>query len=119
MENMVKPDEHYAGRASLLSRDTTLLILVALGTVLIHLLTGSRYGFHRDELQTLDDARHMAWGFVTYPPVTPFFARLSLELFETSLTGFRIFAFLAEAAGAARNSWPPPQPFPSAWRAGP
>jgi hypothetical protein len=97
MENMVKPDEHYAGRASLLSRDTTLLILVALGTVLIHLLTGSRYGFHRDELQTLDDARHMAWGFVTYPPVTPFFARLSLELFETSLTGFRIFAFLAEA----------------------
>jgi hypothetical protein len=71
-----------------------LAILLALGAAVlfVHLLTGTRYGFHRDELATLDDARHLAWGYVAYPPVTPFFGRLSLKLFGTSLTGFRFFA---------------------------
>ncbi len=71
-----------------------LAILVGLGAavLVIHLLTGGRYGFHRDELATLDDARHLAWGYVAYPPVTPFFGWLSLKLFGASLTGFRLFA---------------------------
>src|SRR6266513_2722100 len=74
--------------------DGGLAILLALGAavVVVHLLTGRRYGFHRDELATLDDARHLAWGYVAYPPVTPFFGWLSLKLFGTSLTGFRFFA---------------------------
>ncbi len=55
------------------------------------------YGFHRDELATLDDARHLTWGFVAYPPVTPFFGWLSLQLFGTSLAGFRFFASIASA----------------------
>jgi 4-amino-4-deoxy-L-arabinose transferase-like glycosyltransferase len=70
---------------------------MALGTILVHVLTGSRYGFQRDELATLDDARHLAWGYVAYPPITPFFGRLSLLMFGTSLAGFRFFAALAEA----------------------
>ena len=64
-----------------------------------HILTGGRYGFHRDELATLDDARHLAWGYVAYPPVTPFFGWISLCLFGTSLTGFRFFAALAASGG--------------------
>src|SRR6516225_6072163 len=77
--------------------DRGLAILFALGAavLVIHLLTGGRYGFHRDELATLDDARHLAWGYVAYPPVTPFFGWLSLKLFGTSLTGFRFFASVA------------------------
>lgn len=77
--------------------DRGLAILLALGAALlvVHLLTGGRYGFHRDELATLDDARHLAWGYVAYPPVTPFFGWLSLKLFGTSLTGFRFFASVA------------------------
>lgn len=77
--------------------DLAVLIYVAVATVLVHLAVGGQYGFHRDELATLDDARHMAWGFVAYPPITPLFGRLSLILFGTSLTGFRFFASLAEA----------------------
>src|SRR5947207_4954333 len=79
-------------------RNTTLLAAIALATLLVHVLLGNRYGFHRDELATLEDARHLAWGYVAYPPVTPFFARISLELFGTSLAGFRFFAALADAA---------------------
>ncbi len=79
------------------SGDVAILIYIACATIAIHVFTGGRYGFHRDELATLDDARHLAWGYVAYPPVTPFFARLSLILFGTSLGGFRFFAALADA----------------------
>jgi len=78
--------------------DATLLLCLAFATIVVHLITGTRYGFHRDELATLEDARHLAWGYIAYPPVTPFFGRLSLILFGTSLTGFRFFAAVAEAA---------------------
>src|SRR5215472_12794733 len=72
-----------------------LLLALAAVTVSVHALVGGRYGFHRDELATLVDARHLAWGYVAYPPVTPFFGWLSLHLFGTSLSGFRFFASLA------------------------
>ncbi len=44
------------------NRTTTIIILAfAAATVLAHWLAGNRYGFQRDELQTLDDVRHHAW----------------------------------------------------------
>src|SRR5258705_8578797 len=79
------------------SRDVAILVYLATVTVIVHVLTGGQYGFHRDELATLEDARHLAWGYVAYPPVTPFFARTALELFGTSLAGFRLFAAVAQA----------------------
>src|SRR5437588_2360158 len=77
--------------------DLTLVACLAIATVVVHVLSGGKYGFQRDELATLEDARHLSWGYVAYPPVTPFFGRISLELFGTSLTGFRFFAAIAEA----------------------
>ena len=73
------------------------MVWIAVGTVLMHLATGWRYGFDRDELMALEDARHLAWGYVQYPPMTAFFGRLALELFGTSLVGFRFFAALMQA----------------------
>lgn len=72
-----------------------LLILVATARFLLHLATDGQYGFHRDELQTVDDARHLAWGFVAYPPIAPLLGRFELILFGTSLVGFRVFSALA------------------------
>lgn len=86
-----------ARRRSIWWSDVAILVYLALATVVVHLLTGGQYGFHRDELATLDDARHLTWGYVAYPPLTPFFGRLSLELFGTSLAGFRFFAAAAQA----------------------
>src|SRR5215471_16501425 len=82
---------------SIWSSNVAILTYIAVATIVVHLFTGERYGFHRDELATLEDARHLAWGFVAYPPITPFFGRLSLILFGTSLTGFRFFAAVVEA----------------------
>jgi len=72
-----------------------ILILVALARLVLHVATNGQYGFHRDELQTLDDARHLDWGFVAYPPITPLIGRLELFLFGISLVGFRLFAAVA------------------------
>src|SRR5438128_891492 len=85
-------------RASWWSGDVAILVYLATATLIVHVLTGGQYGFHRDELATLDDARHLEWGYVAYPPVTPFFGRLSLVLFGPSVVGFRFFASLASAA---------------------
>jgi hypothetical protein len=78
--------------------DFLALAVIAFGVAILHVATNGRYGFHRDELQVLDDARHMDWGFVAYPPVTPFIERVSLALFGTSLIGLRMFSVLAQAA---------------------
>ncbi len=80
-----------------LDRELILLLALATAKLVFHLLTNGQYGFHRDELATLDDARRLAWGYVAYPPLTPFLGRIELELFGTSLTGFRFFAALAQS----------------------
>jgi 4-amino-4-deoxy-L-arabinose transferase-like glycosyltransferase len=74
------------------------LIVLAAVVVAVHTLTNGQYGFHRDELATIDDARHLAWGYVAYPPVTPAIARLAFVIFGNSLAGLRFFAALAQGA---------------------
>jgi len=74
------------------------VLSVAAAVTLAHLVTNGRYGFHRDELQFLSDARHMDWGFVAYPPFTPFVEHIGLALFGLSLVGLRLFSVLAQAA---------------------
>jgi 4-amino-4-deoxy-L-arabinose transferase-like glycosyltransferase len=73
-----------------------ILILLAVARLALHLLTDSQYGFHRDELATLDDARALAWGYVAYPPLTPFLARVELGLFGPSLVGVRLLSAAAQ-----------------------
>ncbi len=73
------------------------LFAIACANALAHILTNSRYGFHRDELQFLSDARHLDWGFVAYPPLTPFLEHIGLAVFGLSLVGLRLFSVLAQA----------------------
>lgn len=94
------PTIRAVGEQGPISTDRTAVIVIlsfATATVVAHWLVGNHYGFQRDELQTLDDARHLALGYVAYPSITPLFGRLSLILFGTSLRGFRFFASLAMA----------------------
>ena len=79
----------------IIASDTSILVLSALSVVAVHTATNGEYGFHCDELATIDDARFLGWGYVVYPPVTPFIARVSLTLFGASMIGLRFFAALA------------------------
>jgi 4-amino-4-deoxy-L-arabinose transferase-like glycosyltransferase len=76
--------------------DNLILILLALGGTLIHILFNGQYGFHRDELDFIMNARQLDWGYISYPPLTPFFARLGLELFGESLRGLRVLPAIAQ-----------------------
>ena len=76
-------------------RDATLVWLTGLTFTLVHMATSSRYGFHRDELLSYSNARHLDWCYVVYPPLTAWLARMELEVFGTSLIGFRFFPAIA------------------------
>ncbi|MGB8032014.1 MAG: glycosyltransferase family 39 protein [Terracidiphilus sp.] len=85
-------------RSHIISADTAILFAIAASLALLHLLTNNRYGFHRDELQFLSDARHLDWGFVAYPPFTPFIEHIALALFGVSIVGLRLTAVAAQFA---------------------
>ena len=72
------------------------VLFIAAAAGLLHILTNGRYGFHRDELQFLSDARHLDWGYVSYPPLTPFIERIGLSLFGLSMVGLRLFSVIAQ-----------------------
>jgi 4-amino-4-deoxy-L-arabinose transferase-like glycosyltransferase len=74
----------------------TLLLLLASMNVLLRTLFNNRYGFHRDELLSMDNAHHLAWGYVVYPPVTALLARIELIFFGPSLRGFRFLPAVAQ-----------------------
>jgi hypothetical protein len=71
--------------------------LMALAVLALHLATNGLYDFHRDSLYYLDSARHPAWGYVDYPPLTPTIARFSLWIFGPSVWGLRLWPSLAGA----------------------
>jgi 4-amino-4-deoxy-L-arabinose transferase-like glycosyltransferase len=66
--------------------------------VALLLLVAGRYGYHRDELYFLMASRHLAWGYVDQPPLTPALAGLARLLFGDWLPGLRLFPALAVGA---------------------
>jgi hypothetical protein len=87
--------------------DTGILVSLAAARIVLHLLTNghSDLGFHRDELATIDDARHLAWGYVAYPPFTPFVGRMALILFGPSIAAIRFFPSLAQGIALVLTGW--------------
>src|SRR3546814_20782308 len=66
-------------------------------TTLVRSLTDGQFVFHLDEFAVLADSRHLAWGYVAYPPVLPFLAHASMALFGDSLAAYRAPSALAQA----------------------
>ncbi len=81
-----------------LRSDAALLSGFAALILVVHFYVGNGYGFHRDEFQFLDDARHLQWGFVAYPPLTAFCGRIAIALFGISPQVFRLPAAFVNAA---------------------
>ncbi len=76
--------------------DNLILLLMALGAAIFHIALNGQYGFHRDELDFIMSARQLDWGYISYPPITPFFARVGLWLFGESLRGLRVLPAIAQ-----------------------
>ena len=76
--------------------DTAILVWMAVALVIFHCLTNNQYGFHRDELNFIEDGRHLAWGYIDCPPFTPFIAHIAEMVLGTSLVGIRFFPAVAQ-----------------------
>jgi len=64
--------------------------ILALGTVVAHLAFNHRFGYYRDELYFIDCAKHLSWGYVDQPPLTPFVTWLTAPL-AYPVWGLRFF----------------------------
>ncbi len=91
------PGASARGRFGWVRLETAAVAGLAGAALALHLATNRLYDFHRDSLYYMDSARHPAWGYVDYPPVTPTIARLSLWLFGPSVWGLRLWPSIAGA----------------------
>ena len=66
----------------------------AAGIFALHLATNGTLGFHTDELYYLDCGRHLALGYVDFPPVVPLLARLETGLFGVTPWALRLLPSL-------------------------
>jgi 4-amino-4-deoxy-L-arabinose transferase-like glycosyltransferase len=76
-------------RSNTFFTDVNILLLLGLAIFLVHMFTNHQYGFHQDEMVVMDNANNLDWGFVEYPPLTPFLARVEVALFGFSLVSAR------------------------------
>jgi hypothetical protein len=87
--------------ANPLSRWTSasaIVLYLAGGKLLFHLVTAGRYGIFRDELYYLACSEHLAWGYVDQPPLIALVAWFARHVFGSSLLGLRLLPAIAGAA---------------------
>ena len=80
--------------------DPSLVLVTSIGlaTFVLHVLTSGGYGYQRDELYFINNAQHLAWGYVDQPPLIALIAKFALFVFGDSLTGLRFLPALAAGA---------------------
>ena len=64
--------------------------IVAAAVVILHLICINQYGYFRDELYFIACSKHLAWGYVDFPPLTAFQAWLTRHLFGDSAYSFAV-----------------------------
>ena len=72
--------------------------LLALAKFAVQFATAGRYGIYRDELYFVDCARHLAWGYVDFPPLIALATWLEIHVGGNSLYGLRLLPALAGSA---------------------
>ncbi|MHC1784857.1 MAG: ArnT family glycosyltransferase [Anaerolineaceae bacterium] len=81
-----------------ISNRKLLILIVSLWLIILTAISAAvswQFGFHRDELNFIENARYLDWGYVEYPPFSPLVARMVLELFGPSIVALRFAATLA------------------------
>src|SRR5947207_3345091 len=74
------------------------IALIAMAAVAVEMAVSARYGYVRDELYFLSAGRHLAFGYVDQPPLTPLLARAAAEFGGNTLVALRLVPALGLAA---------------------
>ena len=77
-----------------ISKETALILTLAVIKLLIHLFTNTNYELHRDALLYYSLGEHPALGYLSVPPLIGVFAKLSTLLFGHSVFALRFFPAL-------------------------
>ncbi|HEV8192005.1 MAG TPA: glycosyltransferase family 39 protein, partial [Ktedonobacterales bacterium] len=80
-----------------LTSDTAWLLYIAGISFLLHMAVAGNYGYFRDELYYLDAGRHLAFGYVEYPPFIAVLAFV-LRIVGDALVALHFVSALANAA---------------------
>ena len=72
--------------------------LVAAAAFGVEMAVSGRYGYDRDELYFLAAGRHLEWGYVDQPSLTPLLARVDALLTGDTLVGLRALPAIGLAA---------------------
>ena len=81
-----------------LTSDTALLLWIALASFVAHMLVSANYGYFRDELYYMAAGRHLAFGYVEFPPTIALLAALMNVIAGDALIAIHIIPALAGAA---------------------
>ena len=74
-----------------------LILSFGIAKFFIHLGTMTNYALHRDEYLYFDEGKHLGWGFMEVPPLTPFIGKLA-GLMGGSVFAIRLFPMLIGVA---------------------
>ena len=90
------PGKRFVLRQWLIS-DNAFLLYLALIKLSIHLATSGNYGFFRDELYYIDAGKHLAAGYVEFPPFIALLAACIHSIFGDVLVAYHALPALAGA----------------------
>ncbi len=84
----------------MLSRYSTIVVILVLGKILLHLLVlfVEGYGVFRDELYYLANTDHPAWGYVDHPPLSIWLLDAWISVFGDSWRMIRVLSALLGGA---------------------
>jgi len=86
-------------------RDYRIILLFAIAKLVVHLVTATNYGLHRDAYLYLAQAQHPEWGYFSTPPLLAFIIRIHTFLWGDSVLAVRLLPALAGTAGIFLVGW--------------
>lgn len=79
------------------SKEIQVVIFFSILKLILHLLSNSNFGFHRDELLYMAMSEHIDWGYKEVPPLIAGISWLSYALLGDSVFAMRILPSIASA----------------------